>query len=110
MKVNTGKTGLLVVSDALSYNPVVEICDAGGARLRSGKSMKILGFHMSDRPGVGAHVEAIRRRFRQRYWVLFHLKKYGFNKRSLQSVQEHHQAGARLLCSSVQLSTHGRAR
>ena len=45
--------------------------------------MKILGFHMSDRPSVGAHVEAIRRRFCQRYWVLFDLKKYGFSKDEL---------------------------
>ena len=41
--------------------------------------MKILGFHMSGRPNVSAHVEAIRKRFRQRYWILFHLKRFGFN-------------------------------
>ena len=60
MKVNTDKTNLLVVSSALSYDPVAEISDEQGSVVHSAKKMKILGFHMLDRPDVGAHVEALR--------------------------------------------------
>ena len=38
---------------------------------------------MTDRPHVGAHVEALRKRFRQKYWVLFHLKRFGFSQQEL---------------------------
>ena len=58
MKVNTDKTKMLCVSDALSFLPGSYI-DAAGTRIASGgreDSMKLLGFHMSNRPGVGAHV------------------------------------------------------
>ena len=72
MKVNADKTNLLVVSDALSYDPVAEIEDEEGNTVRSSKTMKILGFHMSSRPNVSAHVEALRKRFRQRYCCLLY--------------------------------------
>ena len=38
---------------------------------------------MSSKPNVSAHVEALRKRFRQRYWILFHLKRFGFSKDEL---------------------------
>ena len=38
---------------------------------------------MSNKPNVTAHVEALRKRFRQRYWVLFHLKSFGFSQEEL---------------------------
>ena len=38
---------------------------------------------MSNRPTVSAHVEALRKRLRQRYWILFHLKRYGFSESDL---------------------------
>ena len=48
MKVNTAKINLLVVSDALSYNPVAKIEDELGRAISSANTIKILGFHMSD--------------------------------------------------------------
>ena len=86
MKVNVEKTHLLVVSDAISYTPRSYIMDSGGSRLTSGDSMKILGFHFSSKPGVSAHVQALRKRFRQKYWILFHLKNFGFSKEELAKV------------------------
>ena len=59
MKVNTEKTQLMVVSDALSFNPEAVVWDQNDVEMRSGTKMKVLGFHM-DRPTVAAHVEAIR--------------------------------------------------
>ena len=83
MRVNAAKTNLLVVSDALSFNPRAKIIAEDGTVVTSGSKMKILGFHMSDRPSAGAHVEALRKRFRQRYWILFHLKNFGFTTEEL---------------------------
>ena len=83
MKVNTAKTNLLVVSDAQTFTPLAEIEDSEGNTIRSTGTMKVLGFHMSDRPTVAAQVEALRKRLRQRYWILFHLKNYGFSQQEL---------------------------
>ena len=80
MKVNTTKTNLMVVSDSLSFNAGAFIEDSDGNLLSSGKAMKILGFHFSYRPNVAAHLEALRKRFRQKYWTLFHLKEFHFNQ------------------------------
>ena len=86
MKVNTAKTNLMVVSDAQTFTPLAEIEDSEGNSIRSTGTMKVLGFHMSDRPTVAAHVEALRKRLRQRYWILFHLKRYGFSQQELCNV------------------------
>ena len=45
--------------------------------------MKVLGFHLSTRPTVAVHIKAVRKRLRQRYWILFHLKNYGFSQQDL---------------------------
>ena len=68
MRVNTLKTNVLCVSDAMSFTPVAYI-EAGGEELASkpGSKFKLLGFIMSDRPTVRAHVDSILKKFRQRY-------------------------------------------
>ena len=83
MKVNTNKTGLLCVSDSLSYKADVYIEDEDGNRIGTAATMKILGYTMSDMPGVHAQVEVARKRFRQRLWVLRHLRSLGFNSEEL---------------------------
>ena len=81
MKVNSRKTKLLCVSDAQSFGAEAFLDDGDGSRLsaRGPDTMKMLGFHFSDRPNVGAHIEVVRKRFRSRYWILLHLKNAGFN-------------------------------
>ena len=88
MRVNTAKTQLLVVSDALSFEPRAHISDCNGKTITSGTTMKILGFHMNGRPTVAAHVKALRKRFRQKYWVLFNLKRHGFTTEELCKVYQ----------------------
>ena len=83
MKVNTDKTQLLVISDALTYDPAACIKDSQDNQISSSKGIKVLGFHMSDRPNVAAHVEALRKQFRQKYWVLFHLRRHDFTTEEL---------------------------
>ena len=86
MVVNTDKTNLLVVSDVLSYDPEAYIEDAEGNEITGGDSLKILGFTFSGRPTVSAHVDALRRKFRQRYWILIHLRNFGFSEVDLAKV------------------------
>ena len=86
MKINGAKTKVLVVSDALSYVPRAHFFDSSGDRLQNKPgtdSFKCLGFHVSSRPSMWAHVEAMRKRFRQRYWVLRHLRTMGFTQAEL---------------------------
>ena len=88
MKVNSLKTNVLCVNDALSYRPVAYIEDEEGERLAlepEGR-LKVLGFHFGDTPTVRLHVQAIRSKFRQRFWTLFHLKKNGFSDEELLTV------------------------
>ena len=48
-----------------------------------GDSMKFLGFHLSDRPGVAAHVDVLKKKFRRRFWILIHLRVMGFTPEEL---------------------------
>ena len=48
--------------------------------------MKILGFHMDNRPTVHSHVAALRARMRETTWVLRHLKISGFTEKELARV------------------------
>ena len=86
MKVNTSKTGMLCISDSLSYKPSAFILDSDGQRIESGQRLKVLGWHFSSRPTVEAHIGVMKRRFRERYWVLRHLKHNGFTTQDLLSV------------------------
>ena len=79
MKVNAMKTQILVVSDALKYRPIAYIRDQDGNKITSGESMRVLGFNFSTKPTMHAHVDSILVKMRQKYWVLRHLKKLGFN-------------------------------
>ena len=67
----------------MTFKPSAWIEGEDGVTATSGRDMKILGFHMDGRPSVGAHVEALRKRFRQRYWILYHLRRYGFSEDEL---------------------------
>ena len=54
--------------------------------IESGETMKVLGFTLSRRPGVHAHVQALAKRLRRKYWILYHLKKTGFTQDELAKV------------------------
>ena len=88
MVVNTSKTGILCVSDALSFRAEGHIYGADDTQISSDgtTSLKILGFHFSKTPTVHAHVESLRRRFFSQWWILYHLKHHGFNREELVTV------------------------
>ena len=89
MKINQAKTKVQVVSDAMSYSPRAYFHDNEGNELANtagGDSIKVLGFHISDRPGMAAHVEVVRKKMRGRLWVLRHLRVFGFTEAELVEV------------------------
>ena len=86
MKVNSAKTAMLCLSDATSYSASAHIYSSDGNEIRSGDTLKVLGFHFSSRPTVHAHVEALRKRFRRKYWIFYHLRKAGFTEEELARV------------------------
>ena len=86
MRVNNKKTKILCVSDALNYLPQAHMIDADGNRLESSDKMKILGFHMSSKPTVHAHVAALQSRMRETVWILRHLGHSGFRQDELVTV------------------------
>ena len=86
MVVNTRKTQMLVISDALNYTPHAFIHDREGNCINDGETMKVLGFTFSSKPTMHAHVNTVLKRIRQKYWSLRHLKKIGFTPSELVKV------------------------
>ena len=74
------------VSDATSYPARAHIFANDGTRVGSGDGLKVLGFQLSSRSRMHAHVESLRRRFRKKYWCLYHLRKAGFTDQELAQV------------------------
>ena len=83
MVINGSKTTLLTILDALHHRPKAYILDNNNTRIDSVTSMSVLGFRLSDRPTVSAHVDYVVKALRRRYWTLFHLCKVGFNEEEL---------------------------
>ena len=83
MKVNTSKTNMICISDSLNTKSGAFINDRDGHRIESGDHLKVLGWHFSPKPTVNAHLEVLKRRFRERYWTLRHLKHNGFSNEDL---------------------------
>jgi hypothetical protein len=71
MKVNIQKTAMLVIHDSLSYRPMAYIVDENGEEIRSeSRSIKVVGFHFSERPDASLHVKETVSKTRRRFWVL----------------------------------------
>ena len=86
MKINSGKTKSLLISELKSYAPAAHFFDDQGNMVRAGDTMKILGVHFSGEPGMAAQVADIRRKFTARIWALRHLGRLGMNKTDLLTV------------------------
>ena len=86
LKVNNAKTTALCISEVKNYIPKAFITDLDGNQIQSGNEMKILGFHFNSDVGMAAQVQAIRRKFFAKKWVLTHLGNNGFSKHDLLQV------------------------
>ena len=87
MRVNAGKTQMICVSGAVTFTAEAFIGDGSGGIIQSTtESIKILGFHLSSKPGVLAHVTSLRKKFRKRLWVILNLRELGFTEAELVKV------------------------
>jgi hypothetical protein len=103
MKINVEKTAMLAISAAKSFHPECYISVGGaGDELTSGSdSVGILGFIFSSSPTVTNHIEATIKKTRRRYWVLRHLKKFGFSEQELVEVYQSLVRSVTEYCSVV---------
>ena len=86
MKVNAAKTKSLCIAELKSYIPKAFFNDGKGGQIQAGNSMKILGFEFSSDPDMAAQVNAIKRKFNSRIWILRHLSHRGFTAADLLKV------------------------
>ena len=88
MRVNSSKTGAMLISEIKSYRPKAHFFDAQGSKITTTNSMKILGFHFSSDPDMTEQVNAIKKKYRTRMWILRHLGHNGFNASDLLRVYQ----------------------
>ena len=77
---------MICVSGAQSYQARSHIFGSEGDIVNSGPSVNVLGYHLSPRVGAHAHVAPLCKKIRQKYWVLYHLRKAGFSDEELAQV------------------------
>ena len=77
---------MVCISDSLSFKPCAYILDREGERIESGEKMRVLGWHFSNKPSPDAQIETLKKRFRERIWILRHLRHNGFSEQELVSV------------------------
>ena len=76
MRVNCRKTQLLCVSLDNGYDTWAAL-QVDGQSIESQETMKLLGFMLGASPGVAAHVDLLKKKFRARFWSLIHLRRAG---------------------------------
>ena len=86
MVVNSRKTSMICISDALSYKAEAYILDADGERIGCQERIKALGMYFSGRPNMDAQVASISQRIRSRYWTLRNLKNSDFSMEELVAI------------------------
>ena len=102
MKINVDKTNMIAISAAISFVPECYIEAGEDEVVRSGQdNIKILGFTFSTRPTVNAHIEETIKKCRRRYWILRHLKNYGFDESELVMVYKSQVRSVLEYCSVV---------
>ena len=77
MKINNKKTQLLVISPPNGCHTTASVKAPDGDVIQPVESLKIVGFTFGSDPGVGAHVTELRRKFRRRIWMIYHLRNAG---------------------------------
>ena len=76
-------------SDASNYDPVAFIRTSENSIIESDPppaTMKVLGFIFSNSPTAREHIVNVRKKFRQRFWTLWNLKRNGFTEEELVTV------------------------
>ena len=104
MKVNCGKTQLLLISPPNGYDQSAYIKTEEG-RINSEKSLKLLGFVFGQEPNANMHMGEIQRKFRARFWAMIHLRRSGFRGKELFELYAIFvKAGDRILWGDISLN------
>lgn len=82
MKINQKKTQLLVISPPNGCDTEASFT-VNGVTTSSIDCLKLVGFTFGNKPGAGAHVEAIADKYMRKKWMLYHLRDAGFKGRQL---------------------------
>ena len=77
MSVNERKTQLLCISSAIDSDVSSYIRLTDDLIIRSGQSLKIVGFHFGSKPNVDVHIEKVLGKARSRSGVVRNLKRSG---------------------------------
>ena len=84
--VNSKKTTLLTISNAVSYNARSHIYDSEQQRIDCEPTLKMLRFIFNQQADVTDQVQTLCKRFRARTWALRHLRKAGLSEQDLVKV------------------------
>ena len=82
MRVNSDKTQLLCITGNTT-SVVQSYIRTEGKEIKSGNSLKILGFWFGPNPNVNVHIQKLKEKFRSRLWSLRHLKRSGMQPSDL---------------------------
>ena len=85
MSINEKKTQLLCMNQAVNYE-VSAFVRIDGEEVKSGESLKILGFKLGRRGDMGEQVKAMKRRFAASVWIVRHLKGAGIDNQKITAV------------------------
>ena len=77
MKINQKKTQLLAICPPNGCRTEASMTGPDGSLIEAVTEMKLVGFHFGQDPGVGTHVAHLRGRYRQKVWMLYHLREAG---------------------------------
>ena len=83
MLVNEDKTHLLCIASTGHNSIVRSHVGTGEHHIESESTMKMLGFMMDNKAGMGEHVKLLKRKVGSRMWLVIHLKRMGLDNRTL---------------------------
>ena len=67
----------------MSYRACAHIYSVEGEKLETTDQLKRLGFRFGTKPNCQAHVDAMKRTFRGRYWLLIHMRQHYYTEEEL---------------------------
>lgn len=74
---------MICISDTLPFKAAAHIHSIDSQKIMSTDDLKVLAFRFEYRPTCPKQVEAIRKSFRGRYWLIIHMKQVGFTELEL---------------------------
>lgn len=86
MKLNAGKTKVLVMDEGRTSRLELELETGCGEKVSPSSKIVFLGYHATGRYGHHGHVDALERKARCRLWALRHLMEAGVGKNDVKDI------------------------